>query len=429
MLKECKNRRQSFSSKMRSSSAAIFFSAPECIRSRDIEYPYRQNSDFFYLTNFTEPKAVLILVKKQDHSVYSVIFNRSQDLEKERWLGEFLGQKNVSKTLGIDYAFDIEKIKDHLIKIISGSHYIYHAYGEYSYADNILFSTLHMIQKNNGTSPLSIVDWRPLVHEMRLFKSKKEIKLIKKACNITSLGHLTAMKMCRPGIYEYQLDSEIHYACSYNGASSAYNSIIAGGKNSCTLHYNKKNSVLCGKELVLVDIGYEYNGYSSDITRTFPINGKFTRPQLTVYNIVLESLNYALKNYRPGVSIEKIYHEIACIILKGLISADILRGNFKTLIARNAQKEFFMHGLSHWLGLDVHDVGQYGENKSRILEPGMVLTVEPAIYIPSSSSIPRDYHNIGVRLEDNILITENGNENFSPNLKHPYEIKKIMNIT
>nr|WP_159465158.1 Xaa-Pro aminopeptidase [Scandinavium goeteborgense] len=424
-------RRQKLLAQMPSGSAALIFAAPEAIRSADTEYPYRQSSDFRYFTGFNEPEAVLVLIKSDDTHNHSVLFNRVRDLTAEIWFGRRLGQDAAPEKLGVDRALAFSEIDEQLYQLLNGLDAVYHAQGEYAYADSIVFNALDKLRKGsrqNLKAPAAMVDWRPLVHEMRLFKSAEEIDVMRRAGEITALGHTRAMQTCRPGMFEYQLEGEIHHEFTRHGARyPSYNTIVGGGENGCILHYTENESELRDGDVVLIDAGCEYRGYAGDITRTFPVNGKFTPAQREIYDIVLESLETALKLYRPGTTIQDVTGEVVRVMVSGLVSLGILNGEVDPLIADNAHRKFFMHGLSHWLGLDVHDVGEYGADRSRVLEPGMVLTVEPGLYIAPDADVPEQYRGIGIRIEDDIVITENGNENLTASVvKRADDIEALM---
>ncbi len=424
-------RRQALLAQMAPASAALIFSAPEATRSADSEYPYRQNSDFWYFTGFNEPEAVLVLIKSDDTHNHSVLFNRLRDKTAEIWFGRRLGQEAAPEKLGVDRALAFSEIDEQLYQLLNGLDVVYHAQGEYPYADAILFTALDKLRKGsrqNLTAPASMTDWRPIVHEMRLFKSPEEIDVLRRAGEISALAHTRAMQVCRPGMFEYQLEGEILHEFNRHGARFAsYNTIVGGGENGCILHYTENESELRDGELVLIDAGCEYRGYAGDITRTFPINGKFTPAQREIYDIVLASLDAALTLFRPGTSIQDVTSDVVRIMITGLVKLDILKGDVDQLLADNAHRAFFMHGLSHWLGLDVHDVGVYGPDRSRTLEPGMVLTVEPGLYIAPDADVPPQYRGIGIRIEDDILITENGNENLTASVvKKADEIEALM---
>lgn len=424
-------RRQALLATMKPGSAALIFAAPEATRSNDSEYPYRQSSDFWYFTGFNEPEAVLVLIKSDDTHNHSVLFNRVRDLTAEIWFGRRLGQEAAPEKLGVDRALAFSEINEQLAQLLNGLDEVYHAQGEYAYADEIVFTALDTLRKGsrqNLKAPASVTDWRPVVHEMRLFKSPEELEVMRRAGEISALAHTRAMERCRPGMFEYQLEGEILHEFTRHGARfPSYNTIVGGGENGCILHYTENESELRDGDLVLIDAGCEYKGYAGDITRTFPVNGKFTPAQRAIHDIVLDSLETALTLFRPGTTIQEVTGEVVRIMVTGLVNLEILKGDVEQLIAENAHRAFFMHGLSHWLGLDVHDVGFYGPDRSRVLEPGMVLTVEPGLYITPDADVPAQYRGIGIRIEDDIVITETGNENLTATVvKKADDIEALM---
>ncbi|CAM7710352.1 Xaa-Pro aminopeptidase [Lelliottia nimipressuralis] len=424
-------RRQALLAHMQPGSAALIFAAPEATRSNDSEYPYRQSSDFWYFTGFNEPEAVLVLIKSDDTHNHSVLFNRVRDLTAEIWFGRRLGQDAAPEKLGVERALAFSEINEQLYQLLNGLDVVYHAQGEYAYADELVFAALDKLRKGsrqNLSAPASLTDWRPIVHEMRLFKSPEELDVMRRAGEISALAHTRAMEKCRPGMFEYQLEGEILHEFNRHGARfPSYNTIVGGGENGCILHYTENESELRDGDLVLIDAGCEYRGYAGDITRTFPVNGKFSPAQRAVYDIVLESLETALTLFRPGTSIQDVTGSVIRIMVNGLVKLGVMKGDVEELIADNAHRAFFMHGLSHWLGLDVHDVGGYGPDRSRTLEPGMVLTVEPGLYIAPDADVPAEYRGIGIRIEDDIVITENGNENLTASVvKKADEIEALM---
>ncbi|WP_272521462.1 Xaa-Pro aminopeptidase [Providencia sp. PROV202] len=425
------SRRNALLAQMAPASAAIIFSAPEAQRNADCEYPYRQHSDFLYLTGFSEPEAVLVLIKSDEKHSHTVLFNRVRDLTAEIWFGRRLGQDAAPEKLGVDKALPFDEIVDQLYQLLNGLDVIYHAQGEFDYADKLVFGALDVLRRGsrrNLKAPRTVIDWRPMVHEMRLFKSDAEMAVMRKAGEISALAHIRAMETCRPNMYEYQLCGEIEYEFTRHGARfPSYNTIVGSGENACILHYTENECAMKDGDLVLIDAGAELEGYAGDITRTFPVNGKFTKEQREIYDIVLQSINTALELYRPGTSIHEVTRQIVRIKTEGLVKLGILQGDVEQLIENKAYHPFFMHGLSHWLGLDVHDVGFYGVERDRILEPGMVLTIEPGLYIAPDADVPPQYRGIGVRIEDDILITEDGNENLTAMVvKDPDEIEALM---
>ncbi|MDT3666742.1 Xaa-Pro aminopeptidase [Cronobacter dublinensis] len=424
-------RRQALLAKMAPASAALIFAAPQATRSADSEYPYRQSSDFWYFTGFNEPEAVLVLIKSDETHSHSVIFNRLRDKTAEIWSGRRLGQDAAPAKLGVDRALAYNEIDEQLYQLLNGLDVVYHAQGEYAYADAIVFAALDKLRRGsrqNLSAPATLTDWRPWVHELRLFKSPEELAVMRRAGEISALAHTRAMQKCRPGMYEYELEGEILHEFTRHGARfPSYNTIVGGGENGCILHYTENESQLRDGDLVLIDAGCEYRGYAGDITRTFPVNGKFTPAQRAVYDIVLESLETALRLFRPGTSIQDVTGDVVRVMVKGLIGLGILQGDVEQLVADNAHRPYFMHGLSHWLGLDVHDVGFYGPDRSRILAPGMVITVEPGLYIAPDADVPEAYRGIGIRIEDDIVITDTGNENLTASVvKSADDIEALM---
>ncbi|WP_345828878.1 Xaa-Pro aminopeptidase [Erwinia sp. HDF1-3R] len=424
-------RRQALLAKMAPASAAVIFAAPEATRSNDSEYPYRQNSDFWYFTGFNEPEAVLVLIKSAENHSHSVLFNRVRDLTAEIWFGRRLGQDAAPAALSVDRALPWDTISEQMPQLLNGLDVVYHAQGLYPVADGLLFAALETLRngaRQNRFAPSTLTDWRPWVHEMRLIKSPEEQALLREAGRISALAHTRAMQACRPGMFEYQLEGEIHHEFNRHGARyPSYNTIVGAGENGCILHYTENESRMRDGDLVLIDAGCEYQGYAGDITRTFPVNGKFSAPQRAIYDIVLESLNTALRLFRPGTSIREVNAQVVRIMVSGLVRLGVMEGEVDTLIEEQAHRQFFMHGLSHWLGLDVHDVGFYGTDRDRVLEPGMVITIEPGLYIAPDADVPAEYRGIGIRIEDDVIITAEGNENLTAGVvKEADEIEALM---
>lgn len=399
-LAEFQARRERVLAQMAENSAWVIFTESEKRRNRDCDYLFRPDSDFWYLTGFAEPQAALLLLKKQGVG-RSVLFLRERDPLKETWNGRRLGTEKAPDTLAVDEAYDIEQIDAVLAEKLQDLSACYYAEGGQPWGDVVM---------KQATS-LSFQDWRPILAEMRLIKSELEVALIQQACQISAFGHLRAMKQTRPNRYEWEIEGEIQYEYSRFGARfPAYNHIVAGGENACILHYNENNAVLKAGELLLIDSGAEFDYYAGDITRTIPISGRFNEAQRDIYQLVLEAQKTAIKLLTPNSSIKQANDKAVEILVEGLVKLGILQGSVHELIAQNAHKRFYMHGLGHWLGLDVHDVGDYGEERDRKLEIGMVLTVEPGLYLGVEEDIPEKYRGIGVRIEDNVLITEYGNK-------------------
>lgn len=399
-LAEFQARRERVLAQMAENSAWVIFTESEKRRNRDCDYLFRPDSDFWYLTGFAEPQATLLLLKKQGVG-RSVLFLRERDPLKETWNGRRLGTEKAPDTLAVDEAYDIEQIDAVLAEKLQDLSACYYAEGGQPWGDVVM---------KQATS-MSFQDWRPILAEMRLIKSELEVALIQQACQISAFGHLRAMKQTRPNRYEWEIEGEIQYEYSRFGARfPAYNHIVAGGDNACILHYNENNAVLKAGELLLIDSGAEFDYYAGDITRTIPISGRFNEAQRDIYQLVLDAQKAAIKLLTPNSSIKQANDKVVAILVEGLVKLGILQGSVHELIAQNAHKRFYMHGLGHWLGLDVHDVGDYGEERDRKLEIGMVLTVEPGLYLGVAEDIPEKYRGIGVRIEDNVLITEYGNK-------------------
>ncbi|WP_432451843.1 Xaa-Pro aminopeptidase [Agarivorans sp. QJM3NY_29] len=407
-------RRQQLFAAMSDNSVAIFVAAEEQVRSRDTEYPFRQDSDFFYFLGFNEPKALLLLIK-QAGETRTVLFNRRKDKLAEVWQGRRLGQEQALLTLAVDKAFAIEDLTEYLHLELDGLSKVYMAQGRYPAYDQQIFAAIERLRlglRQGWQAPKQIEDWRPIVDEMRLFKSSEELVLMRKAGTISAEGHCRAMRSCQPGMWEYQLEAEIHHQFLMAGARSpAYGTIVGSGENACILHYTENESQLQAGDLVLIDAGAEYQGYAGDITRTFPVNGQFSREQAKLYNIVLAAELAAIEMLKPGVSLFEANQQVLQIMVAGMVELGIMQGDVTDLIEQEAYKEYYMHGVGHWLGLDVHDVGDYHDSKrSRPLAENMVFTIEPGLYIPLDAEVPEAYRGMGIRIEDNVVITTTGCE-------------------
>lgn len=431
-MTEYAKRRKDLMQQVGASSIVILPAAKELLRNNDAVYPFRQNSDFYYLTGFDEPEAVLVLAPKRKEGEY-ILFNRPRDRDKEIWEGRRAGQEGARKIYHADQAFPIDQFESMLPALLSGREAIHYPLGRDKNFDAILINAINDIRtkvRGGVQPPISFVDITPSLHEMRLFKSKDEITAIRKAVEITHKGHERAMQKCKPGMYEYQLEAEMLYEFQRHGARfTAYNSIVGAGPNTCILHYVNNNQKIADGDLILIDAGAEYENYAADITRTFPANGQFSSEQRTIYDLVLAAQLAGIKAVKPGASFLAAQSAIVNVITQGLIDLGILKGSLDHLIEKQAYFPFYMHRSGHWLGLDVHDVGRYRvENKWRGLEPGMVLTVEPGIYI--SADIPgvhKRWHNIGVRIEDDVLVTKKGHEVLSSQIpKQAAEIEDLM---
>lgn len=427
-MSEYAKRRKELMQTVGANSIVILPAAPEVSRNGDAVYAYRQNSDFYYLTGFDEPEAVMVLAPKRKEGEF-VLFNRVRDREREIWDGPRAGQEGAVKDYKADQAFPIARLMELLPDMLVGREAIHYTLGINREFDKIMLACLNKVRakiRGGLQAPTAFMDINPTLHEMRLFKTPAEIAMMQKAIDITEEAHVAAMQTCRPGMYEYQLEAELMYAFQRNGARfPAYNPIVGAGKNTCILHYISNNQKIADGDMVLIDAGAEYQNYAADITRTFPANGKFSGEQKAIYELVLESQLAAIKTVKPGASWTAAQTAVVKVITQGLVDLGLLKGNVDTLIEKEAYFPFYMHRSGHWLGLDVHDAGRYRVGaKWRSLQPGMVFTVEPGIYI--SADIPgvhKRWHNIGVRIEDNVLVTKNGRDVLSANI--PKTVKDI----
>ncbi len=425
-------RRKTLMAQAGSSAIIILPSAAEIIRNGDAHYSFRQQSDFYYMTGFTEPEAIAVFIPKRKAGEY-VLFNRVRDRERETWDGPRAGQEGACNDFMVDQAFPIESFASVLSELLADKLTIYYPIGASKWFDDMLMATINQIRSKirSGSSwPTTFVDVVPLIHEMRLFKSPAEIAVMQRAIDITRDGHLRAIRACRPNKYEYELEAELMYAFRSHNAGNAYTPIVGAGRHSCILHYVSNNHKIAGGDLVLIDAGAEYQHYAADITRTFPANGKFSAEQRAIYELVLQAQLAAIKAIKPGVPFTMMQDVVVKIITQGLIDLGLLKGKLDDLIKKQAYFPFYMHRAGHWLGIDVHDAGRYTVDKKwRPLEPGMVFTVEPGIYISADiPGVPKRWHNIGVRIEDNVVVTEKGCEVMSQHIpKKIDDIEALMN--
>lgn len=431
-MSEYANRRKKLMKQVGPKGIVILPSAPEMYRNGDAMYAYRQNSDFYYLTGFEEPESVLVLVPNRSEGEY-LLFNRVHDKDKEIWDGPRAGQSGAVKEFQADQAFPFNELSLMLPELLAGREAIHYPLGINREFDKILMDSVNKIRgkvRGGMQSPLAFMDITLSLHEMRLFKSEAEIATMQKAVDITGRAHKRAMKYCKPGLYEYELEAEIMHEFYKHGARyPAYASIVGSGRNTCILHYINNQQKIADGDLVLIDAGAEYKNYAADITRTFPANGKFSGEQRAIYELVLASQLAAIQSIKPNVSSEKAQDVIVKIITQGLMDLKILKGDLHSLIEKQAYLPFYMHKSGHWLGLDVHDVGRYQANgKPRSLEANMILTVEPGIYISADiKGVHERWHNIGVRIEDDVLVTDKGCSVLSANIpKTVAEIEEIM---
>lgn len=430
--KEYSARRKELMSLMHSNSIAIISAAPERVRSRDTHHPYKQNVNLSYLCGFPEPESVLVLIPGRAQGEM-VLFCRDKDPLRETWDGYREGPEGAVSNFGADDAFPIADIDDILPNLIEGKDRLYYAIGKDQEFDRNLMDWVNHVrnQRGNGALPPGeFVDLDHFINEMRLFKTAGELKIMRKAAEISVSAHSRAMKASKPGLFEYQLQAEIEHEFAVHGsAGAAYTSIVGGGKNGCILHYIENRDALKDGDLVLIDAGCEYQNYAADITRTFPVNGKFSDEQAAIYDIVLQAQTDAIAVIGPGIEYNKTNEATVLAITQGLVDLGILHGDVDELIASEAHREFYMHGAGHWLGMDVHDVGDYKiDGQWRVYEPGMVVTIEPGIYIaPGNPNVDKKWHGIAVRIEDDIVVTKDGNENITAGVpKKRDEIEALM---
>lgn len=410
-----KSRRDRYIAEMPANAIAIIPANIEFTRSRDTEYPFRQNSDFFYLTGFPEPDAFLVMLEEEKQSI---LFVRDKNELAEIWTGRRFGAEKTQSEFGVDAAYPLSEFDERILQLMNKREPLFYARGINNDIDKRIFSVVDQLAaqpKRGFVAPATITDSRLIVNEMRLIKDNDEIAVMREAGRISAEAHCLAMKAAQDGVTEYQLEAEILYHFAKNGARQpAYASIVGAGDNACILHYTENSDVLQSGELVLIDAGCELDGYAADITRTFPVSGKFSEPQKALYQIVLDSQEAAIAECLPGKTFEDVKQACLKVLVSGLVALDILSGDVDTLIVEEAYKPFFMHGLGHWLGLDVHDVGQYKSNgEDRPFEEGMVFTIEPGLYFSPTAAVEPKYRGIGIRIEDNLLITKSGYENFT----------------
>ncbi len=409
---------------------AILPSAPVRMRSRDVEYRFRQDSDFYYLTGFAEPDSVAVLVPGRDNGEY-LLFCRERDPDKELWDGRRAGQDGAIRDHDADDAFPIDDIDDILPGIMESCSRVYYTMGLYSEFDSRIADWVNSLRSRESRgvhTPQEFVALDHLLHDMRLYKSRVEISAMRKSAGVAAKAHVRAMQAVRPGMYEYEIEAEFVSEFRFNNAWLSYSPIVGSGANSCTLHYVENNDRLADGDLLLIDAGCELDYYASDITRTIPVNGKFSPEQRAVYDIVLEAQLAAIEKTRTDSHWNEPHDAAVKVVTRGLKKIGLLDGTLSRLIKDGAYREYFMHRTGHWLGMDVHDVGDYKVGDEwRLLEPGMVTTVEPGIYIPASRKVPARWHNIGIRIEDDVVVTSNGPDVLSKGLvKDPDEIESLM---
>jgi Xaa-Pro aminopeptidase len=433
-------RRARLLAQMPPGAVAVLPTAPEVARNSDSDYLYRHDSYFYYLTGFTEPDSMLVLVAARgDAPARSILFCRQKNIEREIWEGFRHGPDGARAAFGFDAAHAIEDLDGEISKLLADAPALYYALGSNAALDaqvKLWLGNVRRMARSGVTPPASAVDLLPLIDEMRLIKDDGEQALMLRAAAISSQAHARAMRAARPGMFEYELEAELLYDFRRNGAQApAYNSIVAAGANACVLHYSANNAQCKDGDLVLIDAGCEFDGYASDITRSWPVNGRFSAPQKRLYELVLAAQSAALKAIAPGLPYSGAHDAAVQVLAQGMLDLGLLdknkHGSAADAIADKRHLQFYMHGTGHWLGMDVHDVGQYRDTAaagkpSRALQPGMVVTVEPGIYVRPAEGVPEEYWNTGIRIEDDVLITAGGHTILSTVPKTVADIEQLM---
>ncbi|OUR73194.1 Xaa-Pro aminopeptidase [Methylophaga sp. 41_12_T18] len=429
--KEFAKRRQRLIEIMGEDSIAVLPNAKVATRNRDVDYIFRSDSNFHYLSGFDEPQSVVVIVPGRPHGEY-LLFCRERNLDKEIWDGYRAGQEGAIEKYGADDSYPFSDLNDILPGLLEGKEKVYYTMGNQPGFDERMVGWLNHLRnasRQGMQSPTEIVELDHVLNELRLFKSSAEIKAMRTAADISVQAHIRAMQFTQPGKWEYQVEAEIIHEFMKNDCRSpAYPSIVGGGENGCILHYIENDHRLKNNDLLLIDAGAEYDYYAADITRTFPINGKFTTAQKALYNLVLDAQKAAIAEVKPGNHWNQPHEAAVRVLTEGLLNLGLLKGKLETLIEKEQYRDFYMHRTGHWLGMDVHDVGDYKVGGEwRLLEPGMVLTVEPGLYVRDSNKIDKKWHFIGIRIEDDVLVTKTGNEVLTDGApKEVYEIEAIM---
>ncbi|MBT8116685.1 MAG: Xaa-Pro aminopeptidase [Gammaproteobacteria bacterium] len=411
---EFSRRRKQLMRLMGKDSIAIVPTTPELVRNRDVEFPYRADSDFYYLTGFSEPEAVAVLIPGRSHGEF-LLFCRERDPSMETWVGPRAGTEGAVDDYGADDAFPITDIDDILPGLMEDREQVFYTMGARPEFDKSVMEWVRRIREGNrrgARTPDKFIALEHLLHDMRLYKNRAEVRAMRKAAKVACSGHIRAMQACRPGMYEYEIEAELLHEFRRAGMVPAYPSIVGGGENGCILHYTRNSDRLEDGELLLIDAGAEYDCYASDITRTFPVNGSFSAAQKDLYDVVLAAQKAAIRQVRAGNHWNAPHVAAVRTLTRGLLKLGILKGRLADLIRKDAYRRFYMHRTGHWLGMDVHDVGDYKVGGEwRVLEPGMVLTVEPGLYIPAGSrGVAKKWWNIGIRIEDDVLVTRDAPE-------------------
>lgn len=426
---EFKKRRAQIAKIIGNDSIAILKAKDVCLRNGDADFKYRPDSYFYYLTGCHEPNALLVICP-ENKSGEDILFCRAVDKQNEIWNGPMLGLDDAKEQLKFDNSYDINRSDEMLPQLMQGRDKVYFMLGNDTEFDQQIVKWTSTVAKNKwakSQAPHELISLKPYLDDMRVYKSKAEIKCMQHSADIAANAHIRMMQKCQPGMFEYQLNAEFLYSITQHNSVPSYLPIVGGGENACILHYINNNHKLNDGDLVLIDAGAECDYYASDITRTFPINGTFTKEQAEIYQIVLDAQTAALDKAKAGFHYNE-YHDAAVeVITQGLIDLGILKGDLATNIDEHSYAQYYMHKTGHWLGLDVHDCGEYSIDGLWVeLEPNMVITIEPGIYIAPDSKAPKKYRGIGVRIEDDVLITKDGNKILSR--KVPRTIEEIETL-
>ena len=411
---------------------AIIPSAREVIRNRDVHYKFRQDSDFWYLTGFNEPDSVAVLAPGRKEGAF-LLFVRERNAEREIWDGRRAGPGGAVSDYGADQAYVSGELEKMLPSLLEGRSRVCYTLGEHPHWDARLTACVREIREVSRRGPAAPTEFSSLdvtLHELRLLKAEPEIKLLRRACQVSAQAHRRAMQMTRPGVWEWQVAAEIHHEFERHGMEPGYGSIVGGGDNACILHYKENEAQLKDGDLLLIDAGGEYRGYTADITRSFPVNGRYSGPQKAVYEVVLAAQKAAIAELKAGNSSARPHEVATRVLTEGMVGLGLLKGDPAALIDSGAQRRFYMHGTGHWLGLDVHDVGRYKlAGQARPFAAGMVMTVEPGLYIaPGSEGVDPRFHGIGIRIEDDVLVTTGAPEVLTSGApKEIAEVEALMN--
>ncbi len=412
---EYRRRRRQLMRMMGPDSIAILPTSRLAVRNRDVHHPFRPDSDFYYLTGFAEDDAVAVLIPGRKHAEY-ILFCQERDPKREQWEGARAGQEGAREVYGADDSFPISDLDEILPRMLEQTDRVYYAMGCDPELDSRMSSWVGQVRQKaraGVSAPFEFIALDHYLHDMRLYKSRSEIAMMRRAAHISSGAHKRLMRHCRPGMMEYELEAEFVHECTASGArAQAYPAIVGGGANACVLHYIDNDQTLRDGDLVLVDAGCELACYASDITRTFPVNGRFSKEQRALYQLVLDAQLAAIEQVLPGKHWNAPHEAAVKVLTRGLVKLGLLKGQVAKLIRDDAYKRFYMHRTGHWLGLDVHDVGDYKiDGEWRMLEPGMVLTVEPGLYIPpGTKGVAKKWQGIGIRIEDDVAVTKSGHD-------------------